>query len=410
MALEIGEEHTRFVSWAEKNGITINGVAPAKFPGRGMGIVATRDIKAGETLVHVHSKAIISHASPQIFKMPSGRMWSKDLSVHGRLAAYLALRCNDENFEYKAWRDTWPSIREFRQILPIYWSDEAQDLLPHAAKEILTKQQRNIEADFCAVSATCISESEASFPKIDKDLFIYTWMIVNTRCFYWDYLDLPKVSPRLPRMRKDLTADDRYAMCPFMDYFNHTGDEGCVTETNRDGYYVVANQDYQAGTELYASYGTHTNDTLLAEYGFILEDNPHDAITLDHLILPDLTFKQYELLRMDKFLGNYTLSRGSPSPVTCHRTQAALRYLTIPYRRYAAFEAGLDEGTPEEQQIVDRHLVGLLEQYDRVFKTLLEDVEALEDKMGEQRATLKKRWVQIRCLVNQAKWALRDKL
>jgi hypothetical protein len=44
-ALDPGEEHTRFVDWATKNGVEINGIAPAKFVGRGMGIVAARDLK-----------------------------------------------------------------------------------------------------------------------------------------------------------------------------------------------------------------------------------------------------------------------------------------------------------------------------------------------------------------------------
>lgn len=44
-AFDPGEEHTRFVEWAEKHGVDINGVAPAKFAGRGMGIVAAKDVK-----------------------------------------------------------------------------------------------------------------------------------------------------------------------------------------------------------------------------------------------------------------------------------------------------------------------------------------------------------------------------
>lgn len=44
-ALDPGEEHTRFVEWAEANGVTINGIAPAKFVDRGMGIVAAKDLK-----------------------------------------------------------------------------------------------------------------------------------------------------------------------------------------------------------------------------------------------------------------------------------------------------------------------------------------------------------------------------
>lgn len=45
MALEPGNEHARFVEWTEKNGVKIEGVAPARFVGRGIGIVAARDLK-----------------------------------------------------------------------------------------------------------------------------------------------------------------------------------------------------------------------------------------------------------------------------------------------------------------------------------------------------------------------------
>jgi hypothetical protein len=51
-ALNPGEEHTKFVAWAENNGVEINGIAPAKFVDRGMGIVAAKDIKV--SLTHGH--------------------------------------------------------------------------------------------------------------------------------------------------------------------------------------------------------------------------------------------------------------------------------------------------------------------------------------------------------------------
>jgi hypothetical protein len=49
-ALDPGEEHTKFVQWAEENGVTINGIAPAKFVDRGMGIVAARDLQVSTHL------------------------------------------------------------------------------------------------------------------------------------------------------------------------------------------------------------------------------------------------------------------------------------------------------------------------------------------------------------------------
>jgi hypothetical protein len=49
-ALSPGEMHMKFVAWAEDNGVTINGIAPAKFVDRGMGIVAAKDVKVSANL------------------------------------------------------------------------------------------------------------------------------------------------------------------------------------------------------------------------------------------------------------------------------------------------------------------------------------------------------------------------
>jgi len=48
-ALDPGEQHTQFVDWAKSNGVEIDGIAPARFSGRGMGIVAAKDIKVSPT-------------------------------------------------------------------------------------------------------------------------------------------------------------------------------------------------------------------------------------------------------------------------------------------------------------------------------------------------------------------------
>lgn len=51
LALDPGEKHTKFVSWAEANGVEIDGIAPAKFVDRGMGIVAAKNIKVSHSQI-----------------------------------------------------------------------------------------------------------------------------------------------------------------------------------------------------------------------------------------------------------------------------------------------------------------------------------------------------------------------
>jgi hypothetical protein len=341
------------------------------------------------------------------------------------------LNYTNENSPSRPWQDVWPSQEEFKTILPIHWPKKVQDLLPHASKgvaystygisevqltlsDILKVQRTNMEKDW--------TDLHSSLPGISKSLFTYTWLIVNTRTFYWDYPDLPKSHVRLPKKRPQLTADDCYAMCPFMDYFNHS-DVGCNPKYDAKGYSVTADRDYKAGEEVYVTYGPHTNDFLLVEYGFALGSNANNSLPLDHVILPQLSSTQAATLKEDGFYGNYTLT--PTAPITCHRTQAALRLLILPSRRYSAFVSGTDEGVVEQPK-VDKYLLGLLEWYAREIMETLEELEGVVEKKegggrttrskrksmleteDEERVTddhkdvLARRWKQIRDVVNAA--------
>lgn len=44
----IDDKHLRFKDWAMSAGVIMNGIAPAKFPGRGMGMVATKAIDVSD--------------------------------------------------------------------------------------------------------------------------------------------------------------------------------------------------------------------------------------------------------------------------------------------------------------------------------------------------------------------------
>ena len=69
---------------------------------------------------------------------------------------------------------------------------------------LLYRQKKNRDADWKIVSKVFS----------DKTLTEYTyyWLIVNTRCFYFDAL-----GGQVPKSR-----DDRMVLCPFVDYFNHS--------------------------------------------------------------------------------------------------------------------------------------------------------------------------------------------
>lgn len=181
-----------------------------------------------------------------------------------------------------------------------------------------------------------------------------------------------------------------------------------------------------AGEEVYVHYGSHTNDFLLIEYGFILSENNYDALSLDHLLLPLISQPSEDALRSDGFYANYTLLRNAEGSLeVCRRTQAVLRLLYLPARRYAAFVGG-DEGETD-QGIVNLHLKKHLEDYSRNIIAIEEDIEALvvgdiqdekststlkrrrksttailnADVTAEQKDILLRRWKQVRDIVNE---------
>jgi hypothetical protein len=308
-------------------------------------------------------------------------------------------------------------MSDFQSTMPLCYSKDLQGLLPHAATFLLTNQRAKLEKDW--------KDLHTHIPSVDKDMFTYTWLIVNTRTFFWEYPDLPNSHPRLPKKRSQLTADDCYAMCPFMDYFNHS-DVGCNPESDSRGYSVTADRDYKAGEEVFVTYGAHTNDFLLAEYGFILDSNQNDSMPLDHILLPLFNTEQVDALKEDGFHGNYTLF--AKEPTICHRTQAALRLLLLDNKRYSLFVSGDDDGI-REQSRVNIYLADVLTKYSRQIIDTLEELERLEvdtsNRGGdnkkrrisivsgkgltksEHRDVLLKRWKQIRELVNTATEVLR---
>lgn len=79
--------------------------------------------------------------------------------------------------------------------------------------ELLHSQQQKFKQDLSDVR-------DHLPPKVSESIFTYVWQIVNTRCFYWDYPNVP--AAKLPKGKRSLLkSDDCEALIPFMDLFNH---------------------------------------------------------------------------------------------------------------------------------------------------------------------------------------------
>ena len=162
------------------------------------------------------------------------------ITVHGLLASFLAFGGPD-TFKFSCWKNTWPSMQDFQESMPILWPSfmrepldnhgnphytigQREDLafiLPPAVagrwahdqmREFwkirdtapLYRQEKKLKADWDVVSRV--------FPLETLPVYTYYWLIVNTRSFYFEVSGSEVAQ----------NHDDCMVLCPFVDYFNHS--------------------------------------------------------------------------------------------------------------------------------------------------------------------------------------------
>ncbi|UPK91970.1 hypothetical protein LCI18_002905 [Fusarium solani-melongenae] len=359
-----------FLPWVEGKGVKLKGIEPRILPGRGIGVVATRDIRANEAILTVPLKAL--RTIDTVPKHISDALHS--VSVHGILAAEIAL---DKSDDFAVWKTVLPTKEDLESGMPMMWPSELQLLLPRRAKNLLDKQTATFRRE-CEIVLN-------AFPDLTRDEYLYAWVLINTRTFY----------NSIPKMKAYAQAD-RLVCMPAADLFNHA-DQGCQLSFSPSGYTIKADRVYGQGEEVYVSYGPHSNDFLLTEYGFILGTNRWDEVYLDDVILPLLNKAQRAELSSIDFLGRFTLD---DQTLGCHRTQVALRMLCCTPGQWQRFFDAVDDGHASQEEVNELLLMALKDFLGIIAKTM-DEIDETEGGLGNQRELLRQRWQQIQAMVTK---------
>ncbi|KAK9617800.1 hypothetical protein V6Z94_004856 [Aspergillus fumigatus] len=412
----LGKQHADFMRWAKSHGVKINGVTPAHIPGRGSGMIATRNIGEGEVMIAVPLDLMITIDSiPATFT----KQFPPGTSIHGILAAFLTEGDHEFLKRWDLWRKVWPSRKDFEDSMPILWPEELRRsnsefqkapcerpfLLPPSASGIWNSfKTSQRDRKFESKSQNLLAQQEKRlqdawrnvltvFPNMDWDKFSFHWLILNTRSFYYVK----------PGQEPPEDWNDAIGLVPFADYFNHSDDADCEVVFDGAKYTFTASRRYEKGEEIFMSYGAHSNDFLFVEYGFFLDHNESDVIFLDDIISHNLSEAEREELASQQGLEDYQLT---PYGV-CSRTinAACVKYMpSNDFRSHVHGRATKAFDTRKTWNIICKWI----EIYLQESNTTIEALEALgtqnkglvrhQDKL----ASLRRRWEQIRVICQNA--------
>ncbi|TGO40946.1 hypothetical protein BHYA_0029g00560 [Botrytis hyacinthi] len=366
--------HQEFTKWAVNQGVVINNVSPFRFPEKGLGLIANKNFEIGDTLVQVPIKALRKATDiPSQFAA-----LAPELAVHALFGLSLDSLLGPE------WKATLPSKQDMHSSMPLFWDPSLQELLPYSSQALLKTQMEKV------TSAWTIICKVFPEPPITYDEFMYNYSIINSRTFYY-------LSPTIKSSKPQPSKENRLALNPFADYINHSSEPTVDATLSRAGYTLTASQPIKQGSEVHISYGSHNNDFLLVEYGFILEDNRWDEVTLDPWITPLLNGEQKEHLQEMGFLARYLLDRDT----MCYRTQVVLRIICLPIGRWRRFVQG-SEGEEVSQEAADEVLLKVLRAGKMEMMETIKKIDESQAGLESQRNTLIRRSNQIVFLLNSA--------
>ncbi|TIA93326.1 hypothetical protein E3P99_00196 [Wallemia hederae] len=218
---------------------------------------------------------------------------------------------------------------------PLYWTNERLQRLPEQAQKLIHDVQRRYTEDLLAFEGMYEVLKKTRLITVSlveyHDKFKWAWLIVNTRCLYYPI--------------KGAEKESQLSLCPYLDLLNHSSPTPNTDNLfnslpkpeipmREGGYEIINNSDrtIEQDEEITFMYGPHSDDFLLAEYGFALgwQLNAFTEvnITSEVTALVKEDWKRIELEQNGSW-GDYTLHL-YPSPAwPSQRTLMALRLVCL---------------------------------------------------------------------------------
>uniref|UniRef100_A0A3P9NFA2 SET domain containing 4 n=1 Tax=Poecilia reticulata TaxID=8081 RepID=A0A3P9NFA2_POERE len=251
--------------------------------------------------------------------------WKPRLSPLSALCVFLV--CERQRGEASDWFP-YIDVLPCSYACPAYFSDEVVDVLPAGVRR-RGLEQREAVREMHSSNQEFFRGVETLQPVLSRppeDVLTYealrwAWCSVNTRSVF-----MPRPSSCF------LSGPDSYALAPFLDLLNHRPDVQVKAGFNDQTkcYEIRSVCGTPCYEQAYINYGSHDNQRLLLEYGFVAMNNPHSVVYVEPGKGEKSLDQKMKFLRENQFLENLTVSSEGPS----WRLMVALRLLSLPQTLY----------------------------------------------------------------------------
>ncbi|OQS01938.1 hypothetical protein THRCLA_21558 [Thraustotheca clavata] len=254
-----------FVSWLKAHGAQVDTLAVVDGLKGGRGVIATRDLPAGDTVFVIPEKLMISEASVKLDD-DLGPIFTRHLDLFTRddplLSTFLTYHIH---LERDSFYFPYLSILPEPESIQNWTLDQLAALQHEELSRIAKKRNTEIELWYERITTRLFR----MYPELlNGDNFPF-----KTFRFAWQTVQARTFGRRLPWT----------ALVPLADMLNHAN-HATVYEYKDGQFQWHSSVMYEKGQQVFNSYGRRPNHQLLLDYGFALDNNPWDYMDVDLLL------------------------------------------------------------------------------------------------------------------------------
>ncbi|KAM9804075.1 SET domain-containing protein 4 [Neosynchiropus ocellatus] len=294
------QQFVNLLKFLSGRGFTGSELQPCLFTDTGRGLQARCSIQSGQLLVSLPESCLITTST----------VLRSDLGVYikrwkPRLSAILAL-CVFLVFEHQRGKDSdWSAYIQLlpqSYTCPAYFSDNVMDLLPAKLRQQGLEQRKTLH-ELHSSSLDFFRSLQPLLKNPAQEVMSYealrwAWCSVNTRSIFMPQSPSPF-----------LTGQDVCALAPFLDLLNHRPDIQVKAGFNlvTKCYEIISKSQTPRYHQAFINYGSHDNQRLLLEYGFVTPSNPHSVVYVEpeifhQIIRDDGLIQKMKFLQENNFL------------------------------------------------------------------------------------------------------------